>query len=162
MFFTKSSLLVALFALSNLVVATGTPSCLLSAVGAQSDPANLKAVCVTNGDAVQSRIHDLCGSDAQDALEYFQSTCSTGGYKIAIKSTSTSASSNSTSTTDSGSSTSTGFTTTTASASSSTSASGIVSTTPTASQTHSSASSDKQVSAAAFAAVVFLGFAATL
>ncbi|KAL4755199.1 hypothetical protein BDW72DRAFT_164335 [Aspergillus terricola var. indicus] len=173
MLFTKSTVLVALFALGKVVAAAGTstPACLLTVVGPEN-PGDLKAICKTNGDEIQTSIRDVCGDDAKDALNYYASVCKDAGYEVDISSSSTTSSQTSTKTLDTESSTS-GSATTTDGASStsgsdtnsdSNSGSASASTTDsadTATPTNGG-STDKQVSAAAFAAVVFLGFAATL
>ncbi|KAH8428806.1 putative GPI anchored cell wall protein [Aspergillus melleus] len=181
MLFAKSAFLLSLFALSNIAVAADSSACLLSALGSEKSPGDLKAVCV---DRVQKKIADACsGDDKEDALKQFADTCSSAGHKVVINSSSSSAdSSTGTATgTSTGSSkstktatTGTGFVTasaTSTSGSSSGSGSGSSSnaeSSPSSTseetplQTNSAGSSDKHVSAAAFAAVVFVGFAATL
>ncbi|KAL4921189.1 hypothetical protein BDW62DRAFT_175110 [Aspergillus aurantiobrunneus] len=168
MLFAKSTALVALFALGKVVAAagTGTPACLLNVVGPEN-PGNLKAICKTNGDEIQSSIRDVCGDEAQDALKFYGNVCKDGGFEVDTESSSTSTSSSSSSTSTSGSSTSTGGASSTGgsdSDSGSGSGSESASTTESAEEgaPTNGASSDKQVSATAFAAVVFLGFAATL
>ncbi|KAL3481574.1 hypothetical protein BJX99DRAFT_218524 [Aspergillus californicus] len=172
MLFAKSTLFVALFALSKIVAATGTttPACLLQVVGPEQ-PGDLKTNCKTNGDEIQSSIRDVCGDDAQAALKYYAGVCEDGGFKVDVStsstSTSTSGSSTSTSasTSDSESSTSSSSadSTSTDSASSNSESAAASSTNSSDDPTETNgASSDKQVSAAAFAAIVFLGFAATL
>ncbi|BCS28997.1 putative GPI anchored cell wall protein [Aspergillus puulaauensis] len=178
MLFAKSTVLVALFALGKVVAAAGTstPACLLTVVGPEN-PGNLKAICKTNGKEIQSSIKDECGDDAKDALKYYAGVCKEAGFEVDTSSSSSSSSS-STSTSDSssstsGSSTSTGGASSTGgsdSSSGSGSGSGSDSDSDSASATDSAdettptngASTDKQVSGAALAAVVFLGFAATL
>ncbi|KAL4775453.1 hypothetical protein BDW60DRAFT_178035 [Aspergillus nidulans var. acristatus] len=174
MLFAKSTVLVALFALGKVVAAAGTttPACLLTVVGPEN-PGDLKAICKTNGDEIQTSIRDVCGDDAKDALNYYAGVCKDAGYEVDISSSSsTTSSQTSTKTSDTESSTS-GSATSTDGASStsgsgtdsdSNSGSASASTTDgadTATPTNGG-STDKQVSAAAFAAVVFLGFAATL
>ncbi|KAL4763219.1 putative GPI anchored cell wall protein [Aspergillus foveolatus] len=174
MLFAKSTVFVTLFALSKVVAAAGTstPACLLTVVGPEN-PGDLKAICKTNGDEIQTSIRDVCGDDAKDALNYYAGVCENTGYEVDISSSSsTTSSQTSTKTPDTESSTS-GSATSTDGASStsgsdtdsdSNSGSASASTTDsadTATPTNGG-STDKQVSAAAFAAVVFLGFAATL
>ncbi|KAL4873129.1 hypothetical protein BDV12DRAFT_160426 [Aspergillus spectabilis] len=170
MLFAKSIFFVALFALGKVVAAagTGTPACLLTVVGPET-PGDLKALCKTNGDEIQSSIRDECGDDAKDALKYYASVCDDAGFEVDISSptsTSTSSSHSSTSTdSDSDSSTSTSGATTTGGASSTSEPDSENATTTDDAEDPvetNGASTDKQVSAAAFAAVVFLGFAATL
>ncbi|OJJ53121.1 hypothetical protein ASPSYDRAFT_51224 [Aspergillus sydowii CBS 593.65] len=175
MLFAKSTVLIALFALGKVVAAAGTstPACLLTVVGSEN-PGNLKAICKTNGKEIQSSIKDECGDDAKDALNYYAGVCKDAGFEVDTSSSSTSSSSSSTSTSDSSSSTS-GSSTSAGGASStggsdSSSGTGSNSESDSASATDSAdeatpsngASTDKQVSGAALAAVVFLGFAATL
>jgi hypothetical protein len=156
------------------------------------NPGNLKAICKTNGDEIQTSIRDVCGDDAKDALNYYAGVCKDAGYEVGaysshtqytsrelietlidISSSSTTTSSQtSTKTSDtesstSGSATSTdGASSTSGSDSDSDSNSGSASASTTDSADTATptngGSTDKQVSAAAFAAVVFLGFAATL
>ncbi|KAL4819071.1 hypothetical protein BDW67DRAFT_155156 [Aspergillus spinulosporus] len=174
MLFAKSTVLVALFTLGKVVAAAGTstPACLLTVVGPEN-PGNLKAICKTNGDEIQTSIRDVCGDDAKDALNYYASVCKDAGYEVDISSSSsTTSSQTSTKTSDTESSTSGSATTTdgASSISSSDTDSDSNSDSASASTTDSAdtatptngGSTDKQVSAAAFAAVVFLGFAATL
>lgn len=164
MFFSKSTFVLSFLALGNIVAAAQTPACLLSVVGAEKNPADLKAVCVTNGDDVQKKIANTCGDSEQAALSWFADTCDAAGYKVDIKS-STTTSESATGTSTKGSASNTGFVTATATGSSSSgeNKSGTSSSSATStSQTVSAGSSDRQVSAAAFAAVVFFGFAATL
>ncbi|KAF7589658.1 hypothetical protein BBP40_003992 [Aspergillus hancockii] len=196
MLFAKSAIVFSFLALGNIAAAASTKACLLSAVGQQPNPADLKAVCVTNGEKVQSKIASLCGDDKQEALKQFADTCSSAGHKVVVTATSSGASSTGTSTTSSKSGSS-GFVTATAtstsgshSGSSSSSGPGPSSTAGSGSgsgsgsgagsglgsgvspsstssnsvplHTANAGSSDKHIPAAAFAAVVFVGFAATL
>ncbi|OJJ03733.1 hypothetical protein ASPVEDRAFT_43230 [Aspergillus versicolor CBS 583.65] len=175
MLFAKSTVLVTLFALGKVIAAAGTstPACLLTVVGPEN-PGNLKAICKTNGKEIQSSIKDECGDDAKDALKYYAGVCKDAGFEVDTSSSSDSSSSTSTSdssSSTSGSSTSTGGTSSTGgSDSSSGSGSNSDSSSDSASATDSAdettptngASTDKQVSGTALAAVVFLGFAATL
>ncbi|KAL4798824.1 hypothetical protein BDV19DRAFT_337767 [Aspergillus venezuelensis] len=189
MLFAKSTVLFALFALGKVVAAagTGTPACLLTVVGPE-DPSNLKGLCKTNAKEIQTSIRDECGDDAKDALSYYSSVCKDGGFEVDTSSSTSTSTHSSSKTSDgseststhSGSATTSGGASSTADANSdsdsdsdsssgsgsgssgsdSDSASASTSTdgpTPT-----NGATSDKQVSAAAFAAVVFVGFAATL
>ncbi|RHZ54100.1 putative GPI anchored cell wall protein [Aspergillus thermomutatus] len=165
MFFSKSAFVLSFLALGNIVAAAQPPACLLSVVGAEKNPADLKAVCITNGDDVQKNIADTCGDSEQAALKWFADTCDAAGYNVVIKSPTTSGSSATGTSTKGSTSTNTGFITATATGSSSSgsSKSGTSSSSAaSASQTVSAGSSDRQVSAAAFAAVVFFGFAASL
>ncbi|KAK1138655.1 hypothetical protein N8T08_002121 [Aspergillus melleus] len=160
MLFAKSAFLVSLFALSNIAIAADSSACLLSALGSEKSPGDLKAVCV---DRVQKKIADACsGDDKEDALKQFADTCSSAGHKVVINSSSSSAdSSTGTATgTSTGSSKSTKTATTGTGSNAESSPSSTSEETPL--QTNSAGSSDKHVSAAAFAAVVFVGFAATL
>ncbi|KAL4740353.1 hypothetical protein BDV11DRAFT_185671 [Aspergillus similis] len=172
MLLAKSTVLVALFALGKVVAAAGTstPACLLTVVGPET-PGDLKAICKTNGDEIQTSIRDVCGDDAKDALNYYASVCKDAGYEVDISSSSsTNSSHTSTKTSDTESSTSGSATTTDGASSTSGSDTDSNSGSASASTTDSAdtatptngGSTDKQVSAAAFAAVVFLGFAATL
>ncbi|KAL6234225.1 hypothetical protein BDW75DRAFT_213061 [Aspergillus navahoensis] len=174
MLFAKSTVLIALFTLGKVVAAAGTstPACLLAVVGPEK-PGDLKGICKTNADEIQASIRDVCGDDAKDALSYYASVCKDAGYEVDISSSSSTTSSHSsTKTSDTESSTSGSATTTNGVSSTSgsdtvinsDSASASASTTDSADTATATngASTDKQVSAAAFAAVVFLGFAATL
>ncbi|KAE8413913.1 hypothetical protein BDV36DRAFT_299510 [Aspergillus pseudocaelatus] len=186
MFFAKSAFVLSFLALGNIAAAAGTKSCLLEALSTEPSPGDLKAVCV---DKVQTRIESLCsGDDKQDALKQFADTCSSAGHKVVVN-TSTSSGASSTGTSTAGSkSSSSGFVTATAT---STSGSDSSSSSPTSGSDSSSdsgsgsgsgsgtnpsstsssgvplhtsnaGSSDRHIPAAAFAAVVFVGFAATL
>jgi hypothetical protein len=84
MFFSKSTFVLSFLALGNIVAAAQTPACLLSVVGAEKNPADLKAVCVTNGDDVQKKIADTCGDSEQAALTWFADTCDAAGYKVGM------------------------------------------------------------------------------
>ncbi|OJJ87111.1 putative GPI anchored cell wall protein [Aspergillus glaucus CBS 516.65] len=165
MLFTKSAVVFSVLALCNVVVAAQPPACLLSVVGDEPNPADLKTICVKNGDKMQKLISKKCDDDdKKDALSHFSDTCSSNGYKVDV-STSTTMSG---STTTGSQSTKTGFTTATATSGSSSSFSSASSSSDSASSsasadtTVSAGASDRHVSAAAFAAVVFVGFAATM
>ncbi|KAI9923963.1 hypothetical protein ASPWEDRAFT_178952 [Aspergillus wentii DTO 134E9] len=170
MHFAKSAILLSLVALSNVVVAS-TPACLLSAVGSQENPADLKAICVTNVDKVKDTITEKCGDKKKEALDFFSDVCASAGHKNVVDSSSTSSASGTTATSTGSKSTGTGFVTSTStssasdsnsSGSSGTSSSSSSSSSPSPSDSVSAGASDRHVSAAAFAAVVFVGFAATL
>lgn len=51
---------------------------------AEKNPADLKAVCVTNGDDVQKKIANTCGDSEQAALSWFADTCDAAGYKVGM------------------------------------------------------------------------------
>ncbi|EAW10129.1 putative GPI anchored cell wall protein [Aspergillus clavatus NRRL 1] len=171
MFFSKSTLILSVLALGNIVAAAQPPACLLSVVGSEKNPSDLKAVCVTNTDNVQQKISDRCGDNEEAALKWYSDNCSGAGYKVEVNTSTTSSGSHATGTSSKGSTvTNSGFVTATAtgsgnsgSSSSSSGSSGSSSSNAASpSQTVSAGSSDRHVSAAAFAAVVFMGFAATL
>ncbi|KAE8399230.1 hypothetical protein BDV37DRAFT_287794 [Aspergillus pseudonomiae] len=179
MLFAKSALVLSFLALGNIAAAAVPRACLLEVIGNEPKPSDFKAVCV---DKVQTKIESVCSDDdKKDALKQFADTCSSAGHKIVVNtSTSSTASSTGTSTADSKSSSS-GFVTATATSTSgsgssagvnptsgsdsgSNSGSGSGSATSSAGvPLHTNAgSSDRHIPAAAFAAVVFVGFAATL
>ncbi|KAL5363666.1 hypothetical protein BJX96DRAFT_178270 [Aspergillus floccosus] len=165
MYFPKSAFVFSFLALTN-IAAASTPACLLSAVGTTlSNPADLNDACVKNSDKLQKQIANTCGDDdLQDALDYYSKTCAQAGHKVDVNISSSSSSPTGTS---SAGSKSTGFTTATAATSSKSTSSGSQTGSSSASaasstETTNSGSSDRHVSAAAFAAVVFVGFAATL
>ncbi|BAE59410.1 putative GPI anchored cell wall protein [Aspergillus flavus] len=170
MLFAKSALFLSFLALGNIAAAAGPKACLLEALGTEPSPGDLKAVCV---DKVQTKIESLCSDDdKQDALKQFADTCTAAGHKVVVN-TSTSSSASSTGTSTAGSkSSSSGFVTATATSTSSSgsSTSGSDSVTNPSStsssgvplHTANAGSSDRHIPAAAFAAVVFVGFAATL
>ncbi|KAB8216827.1 hypothetical protein BDV33DRAFT_178127 [Aspergillus novoparasiticus] len=179
MLFAKSALFLSFLALGNIAAAAGPKACLLEALGNEPSPGDLKAVCV---DKVQTKIESLCSDDdKQDALKQFADTCTAAGHKVVVN-TSTSSSASSTGTSTAGSkSSSSGFVTATAtstSGSGSSSSAGTTSgsdsgsgsgTNPSSTSssgvplhTANAGSSDRHIPAAAFAAVVFVGFAATL
>ncbi|KAL2812833.1 hypothetical protein BJX63DRAFT_395628 [Aspergillus granulosus] len=81
MLFAKSTFAVALFALSNVVAAASTPACLLQVVGPET-PGDLKGICKTNSDEIQSSIRDVCGDDAQEALNFYSDVCEEAGYEV--------------------------------------------------------------------------------
>ncbi|EYE97869.1 putative GPI anchored cell wall protein [Aspergillus ruber CBS 135680] len=165
MFFTKSAVVFSVLALCNVAVAAQPPACLLAVVGDEPNPADLKTICVKNGDKIQKLISKKCDDDKKDALSHFSDTCSSNGYKVDV-STSTTVSGSTTTATSGSQSTKTGFTTATAtsgsSSSSTSSSSDSASSSASADTTVSAGASDRHVSAAAFAAVVFVGFAATM
>ncbi|GES62648.1 GPI anchored cell wall protein [Aspergillus terreus] len=168
MYFPKSAIVFSFLALTNIAAATSTPACLLSAVGTTlSNPADFNEACVKNSDKLQKQIANTCSDDdLQDALNYYSKTCAQAGHKVDVNISSSSSSSSPTGTSSAGSK-STGFTTATAVTSSKSTSSGSQTGSSSASaasstQTTNSGSSDRHVSAAAFAAVVFVGFAATL
>ncbi|EAU34628.1 predicted protein [Aspergillus terreus NIH2624] len=167
MYFPKSAIVFSFLALTNIAAAASTPACLLSAVGTTlSNPADFNEACVKNSDKLQKQIANTCSDDdLQDALNYYSKTCAQAGHKVDVN-ISSSSSSSPTGTSSAGSK-STGFTTATAVTSSKSTSSGSQTGSSSASaasstQTPNSGSSDRHVSAAAFAAVVFVGFAATL
>ncbi|KAL2013896.1 hypothetical protein VTN00DRAFT_1421 [Thermoascus crustaceus] len=172
MHFTKSTFVLSLLALCHIAVAAEPPACLLSALGTtQPNPADLKAVCVTNATKTTDKITSDCGDDTQAALKYFSDTCSSAGYKVDVPTSK----SHGTLTTDSASATGSspsGFVTATATGSASTGSSDS-SSTSTGSSSSSAASASPSAfegaaspnrvgSAAAFAAAVFVGVAAVL
>ncbi|KAE8371777.1 hypothetical protein BDV26DRAFT_117381 [Aspergillus bertholletiae] len=183
MLFAKSALVLSFLALGNIAAAAGPKACLLEALSKEPQPGDLKAVCV---DKVQTRIESLCtGDDKQDALKQFADTCSAAGHKVVVNtSTSASASATGTSTASSKPGSSSGFVTATPTGTSgagSSSSAGVIPTSGSGSgsdsgsgsnpsatssgvplHTANAGSSDRHIPAAAFAAVVFVGFAATL
>ncbi|KAL2223425.1 hypothetical protein M432DRAFT_598520 [Thermoascus aurantiacus ATCC 26904] len=171
MLFAKSTLFLSLLALCHIAVAAIPPACLLSAIGStQDNPADLKAVCVTNGAKVEAKISSICGDDTQAALKAFSSTCASAGYKVAVP-TATKTGSSSTSTDSairSGVAKPSGFVTATAPGSlstgsrSSTGSSSAGSASASPAPFDGAASSNRAGSAAAFAAAVFVGVAAAL
>lgn len=50
----------------------------------QPNPADLKAVCVTNATKTTDKITRDCGDDTQAAMKYFSDTCSSAGYKVGM------------------------------------------------------------------------------
>ncbi|PLN78561.1 hypothetical protein BDW42DRAFT_195774 [Aspergillus taichungensis] len=163
MIFAKSAFLVSFLALSNVVVASGPSACLLSAVGQQENPADMKAMCVTNTKRVQKEIADSCGKDKEDALKEYVETCADNDYKVEIASKSSdSASKTGGSHSSDSSASATGGSSSSDESSSGSSTSSSSSASASPSDSVSAGSSDRHVSAAAFAAVVFLGFAATM
>ncbi|KAE8351424.1 hypothetical protein BDV28DRAFT_137087 [Aspergillus coremiiformis] len=187
MLFAKSALVLSFLALGNIAAAASTKACLLSAVGQEPHPGDLKAVCITDGEKVQSRIASLCGDDKQAALKQFADICSSAGHKTAGNTlTSSGASSTGTSTAGSKSNSSGFVTASPTSTPGSHSSAGVIPTpgsssgsvispssssgiSPSSSSsgivplhTANAGSSDRHIPAAAFAAVVFVGFAATL
>ncbi|GCB23970.1 putative uridine kinase C227.14 [Aspergillus awamori] len=130
----------------------------------QSDPDNLQDICATNVGKVWAKIVEFCGDERQSALEQLKDTCTSAGYTIAYKPTASSdIASHSTalfSSTKPSSviASSTGIST----SSSAPDASSSLCPSTHPNQTISLGSADRGASAAAFAAVVFVGFAATL
>ncbi|KAL1849093.1 hypothetical protein Plec18167_006871 [Paecilomyces lecythidis] len=175
MFASKSTLFVSFLALCNFVAAE-TPGCLLSAVGDQSNPADLASLCGANSGALQTLITKKCDDTAPIAMKAYSSICASAGHKVVV--TSSKAESKTESKTASATGTgaaSTGFVTATTKGSSATatgsaaSQSGSSSTSSGSSSSASSstpasgaASANEVGSAASFAAAVFLGFAAML
>jgi hypothetical protein len=45
-------------------------------------PGDLKGLCKTNGDEIQSSIRDVCGDDAKEALNYYSDVCEEAGYEV--------------------------------------------------------------------------------
>ncbi|GAQ37339.1 kinase-related protein [Aspergillus niger] len=130
----------------------------------QSDSDNLQDICATNVGKVWAKIVEFCGDERQLALEQLKDTCTSAGYAIAyLPTTSSGIASHSTalfSPTKPSSviASSTGISTSSSVPDASSSA--CPSTHPN--ETISLGSADRGASAAAFAAVVFVGFAATL
>jgi hypothetical protein len=83
MFASKTAILLSIFALSSNVLAT-PPACLLAAVNQQPNPANLTAVCGTNGRQVQQAIASICGSNVAVAESAFAATCSSAGQTVGM------------------------------------------------------------------------------
>lgn len=182
MFLNKSTIVFSVLALCNVVVAAQPPACLLSVIGSQPNPADLKTICGKNAEKIQDSLSETCDDDKQDALKHFSNTCSSNGHKVDVStttgststatttdsSTTTAQNSESTSTSSSGSgsgsssNSSSGNSSNSDSTSGSSSSSSSASSSPSASDAVSAGASDRHVSAAAFAAVVFVGFAATL
>ncbi|RHZ47232.1 uncharacterized protein CDV56_104976 [Aspergillus thermomutatus] len=170
MYFAKSAFVVSLLALCRVAVAADPPSCLLAAIGTESNPADLASLCGSASSAVQSQISQSCGDDTQTAMTFYSNTCASAGHQVVLNSSVSSASSTtSDATTTASGSSKTGFVTivTTTATSGSSGSSSSSSGASSSSSAHSpsstgAASSNKQVSAAAFAAVVFVSFAAAM
>ncbi|OJI81506.1 hypothetical protein ASPTUDRAFT_32899 [Aspergillus tubingensis CBS 134.48] len=164
MLFAHFAFLVSFLVFGSLSVATQTPPCLVSAMRSQSDSDNLQDICATNVGKVWAKIVEFCGDERQLALEQLKDTCTSAGYAIAyLPTTSSGIASHSTalfSPTKPSSviASSTGISTSSSVPDASSSA--CPSTHPN--ETISLGSADRGASAAAFAAVVFVGFAATL
>ncbi|KAJ5176342.1 Period circadian protein [Penicillium canariense] len=172
MFFNKSTLALAFVALANIVYAGQTPACLLSVIGASSNPADLATLCGSDAKNLESQISDKCGDKTQSALKFFANTCTANGHKLEIANVSTSTNTSSgfvTATATSGSSaTGTGSSASASStgSSSGSSASGGASSTASGSSSAPTATTNAaaglQFHGTAFAAVVFVGAAALL
>ncbi|GKZ21891.1 hypothetical protein AbraIFM66951_001730 [Aspergillus brasiliensis] len=130
----------------------------------QPDPDNLQAICTTSVGKVWAKIVQFCGDERQSALGELENACTSAGYIIAYKPTPSSGiASHSTALFSPAKPSSVIASSTGISTSSSVpdaSSSLCPSTHPN--QTISLGSTDRGASAAAFAAVVFVGFAATL
>lgn len=51
----------------------------------EPNPADLKSICVKNGDKMQEQISKKCDDDdKKDALSHFADTCSSNGYKVGM------------------------------------------------------------------------------
>ena len=150
----------------------------------------MKAMCVTNTKRVQKEIADSCGDDKEDALKEYAETCADNDHKvgkfanppstshhqrdprlthaeIASKSSDSASKTGGSHSSDSSASATGGSSSSDDSSSSKDSSSGSstgssASASASPSDSVSAGSSDRHVSAAAFAAVVFLGFAATM
>ncbi|KAI1002745.1 hypothetical protein K3495_g5456 [Podosphaera aphanis] len=74
--FTPSVIIIALVALTQLAVAS-IPACFIDVLGAQSNPADLKAICGKNQQDVTAKIYDMCknSDDKAAAMSAFASTC---------------------------------------------------------------------------------------
>ncbi|KAI2468310.1 hypothetical protein F4781DRAFT_399085 [Annulohypoxylon bovei var. microspora] len=115
------------------------PACLLSALGVQANPTDMKAVCGDLQDAVQGNLTNACHTDVLPAAyKVYSSKCLAEGVTVAALPTSTSSGQSSTgsaSATGSGvasaSATATGSSSSTSDASTSTSATSSSSATPT-------------------------------
>ncbi|KAJ5238576.1 hypothetical protein N7468_003195 [Penicillium chermesinum] len=171
----KSTFALAFMALANLVTATTvqTPACLLTVMSKDTnDPSRITSICTTQTKDIQSAIKDTCGSQSEDALNFYVKTCKENGQKVVLAS----------STDSSATSTSSGFVTATAtsasksSSSSSDSSSDPSSATATGNTSSSSSSgaaspsatstnlgvADRKIPGTALAAAVFMGAAALL
>ncbi|RAL16491.1 putative GPI anchored cell wall protein [Aspergillus homomorphus CBS 101889] len=50
----------------------------------QPNPDDLQAICVTNGKRIKDKIADLCGDDTKVAMQQFSDTCASAGYKVGM------------------------------------------------------------------------------
>jgi len=165
MYASSTFVFMAIVALARVAIAT-PPSCLLAALGAQPNPADLKSLCGTLVPQMEGNITNLCSGSASSAMSVYSSTCLAQGVTISVTSSVSSSSMNgslSTLATISASSTGTGYsnlTTTTASATGSkpiTAATGISSSTATAGSGGSNAGSSTSPQSALYMGSIILG-----
>ncbi|KAE8453056.1 hypothetical protein EG329_012243 [Mollisiaceae sp. DMI_Dod_QoI] len=113
MYTSSGFVFTAILALARIAIAT-PPACLIAAMGAQSNPADLKSLCGSLESQVVGNITEKCSGDAESsAISVYSATClASASVTISIPS----------STSTSGSSTGTAKTTSTGTASGSTTA----------------------------------------
>ncbi|KAJ5455920.1 Period circadian protein [Penicillium daleae] len=157
MFFNKSTLALAFVALANLVSAGQTPACLLSVIGASSNPADLATLCGSDMKNIESQIANKCGDNTQSALKFYANTCNAAGHKVDISSVTATSSGFVTATATSGSATGSVGTSPTGS-----SASGSASGSASTPKATANAAAGLQFQGTALAAAVFVGAAALL
>ncbi|KAI1460934.1 hypothetical protein F4805DRAFT_350240 [Annulohypoxylon moriforme] len=110
------------------------PACLLSALGVQQNPTDMKAVCGDLQDAMQGNLTDACHTDVlPQAYKVYSSKCLAEGVTVAALPTSTSSGSSSSSASATGSGVASVSATATGSSSGSTDASNSASATSSSS-----------------------------
>ncbi|KAF1350876.1 hypothetical protein BDV97DRAFT_350583 [Delphinella strobiligena] len=81
----KSSVLLAITAITTGIVLATPPACLLGAVGSQATPSGVKGVC-GNATSVENNLSSSCGDNLQAAMSAFSSVCSSAGVTISTSS----------------------------------------------------------------------------
>jgi len=99
MFAAKTTILLALLAVSSKLVAAGPPACLLAAIkydlclalkweeangcgSTESNPEDLQTICGDDASKVMNQIASLCGSNKDTAMQAFVDTCSAAGKTV--------------------------------------------------------------------------------
>ncbi|RDL38041.1 Uncharacterized protein BP5553_05474 [Venustampulla echinocandica] len=100
MYASSTFVLGAIMALARVAIAT-PPACLLAALGAQSNPADLKSLCGTLVPQLSGNITEKCSGDARSAaISAYSATClSSESVTITISSSSSSKTGSATATT---------------------------------------------------------------
>ncbi|KAL3427658.1 hypothetical protein PVAG01_01166 [Phlyctema vagabunda] len=92
MYASSTFLFAAVMALARVASAT-PPACLLAAMGAQSNPADLDSICGSLQNAVAGNITEACSGDNEAAaIKIYSSSCLAAGVTVSINTASSSAS----------------------------------------------------------------------
>ncbi|CZR59689.1 uncharacterized protein PAC_09583 [Phialocephala subalpina] len=160
--YASSTFFTAILALAHIAVAATPPACLIAAMGAQSNPADLKALCGSLESQVYGNITEKCSGSAESAaISVYSATClASASVTISIPSSTSSSASTTgtgkTSTTGTASGSATGSSTAKATGSGSSSTGTATGTAASATGTNSAGSNSPQFAVVLLAAG-FLG-----